>query len=161
MLNQCELAGITTYAGIFLVDVWTLHTNLARGVGFWSVVETVDYADVARAAFFRQLDMIIFVAAVTPATLTIAVIEAGLGDRERQQVALPIALGFDMTVITNAPLLRQVPPPYHQPSTLFQLTYESNPLESQHFSLNYKPDKEAEDYIFHHCHPICAPQHDQ
>ena len=96
MLNQCELAGITTYTGIFLVDVWTLHTNLARGVGFWSVVETVDYADVERAVFFRQLDMIIFVATVTTATLTIAVIEAGLGDRERQQVALPIALGFDM-----------------------------------------------------------------
>ena len=96
MQNQCELAGITTYAGIFLIDAWTLHTNLARGVGFWGVVETVDYADVGRAVFFRQLDMIIFVATVTTATLTIAVIEPRLGDRERQQVALPVALGFDM-----------------------------------------------------------------
>ena len=96
MLNQCELAGITTYAGIFLVDVWTLHTNPARGVDFLSVVETVDYPGVERSVFFRQLDMIIFVATVPTATLTIAVIEAGLGDRERQQVALPIALGFDM-----------------------------------------------------------------
>ena len=96
MLNQCELAGITTYAGIFLVDAWTLHTNLARGVVCFGVVETVDNADVGGAVFFRQLDMIIFVATVTPATLTIAVIETRLGDRERQQVALPIALGFDM-----------------------------------------------------------------